>query len=227
MVLLETPRSWLAPWPTAGLPGDPRGTPRVRARSQQPAGSLCQVVPRLTPARWRGCYCRCCFWCRYSQGFSLKGREFDFGLVFTLLPCLYKQFLLVKRHLVWEEPMQTSSVIVVKQKVLYLIWLWQMDWPKPDLSALGSADALLNCRGCRLVFMYCERMSFWQLSEKGGKKRQIQFYSIHNFNNKNLLYTALRFTLLLTPPPTRKWLFKRNLNTMHLRLLFNLWLLRW
>lgn len=32
------------------------------------------------------------------------------------------------------------------------------------------------------------------LLEKGGRKRQIQFYSIHNFNNKMLLYTA--FVLL-------------------------------
>lgn len=50
--------------------------------------------------------------------------------------------------------------------------------------------------------------------DKGGRKRQIQFYSIHNFNNKTFLYTALGFTPLLTPPPTRSCLFKHNLNTM-------------
>jgi len=33
-------------------------------------------------------------------GFSLKGPEFGFGLVFTLSSCFYKQFLLVKRYLV-------------------------------------------------------------------------------------------------------------------------------
>lgn len=160
-----------------GLPGDPRGTLRVRARSQQ----LCrrarsrQLCRQPLPGRAEAHAGEDATACAVSDAGTHRGsvsRAESLALVwFSLSSCLYKQLLLVKRHHVWVEPMQTSSFIVVKQKVLYLIPSWQMDWPKSDSSALGSADALLNCRGCRLVFTYCERMSFWHLCLKREEER--------------------------------------------------------
>lgn len=119
----------------------------------------------------------CWSWCSNSRAGSL-------ALVFI-------QVLLARTHLVWEEPCSPALcataggcilLTVVQQKGLDLLWLWQM------------AQTWLFCLGqwVQTAFnMPWKSELLAPLLEKGGRKRQIQFYSIHNFNNKMLLYTAL------------------------------------
>lgn len=95
-----------------------------------------------------------------------------------------------------------ALLTVVQQKVVFCsVWYNRRGWICCDWQ---MAQTWLFCLG---QWVHTAFNLPWKsellapLLEKGGRKRQIQFYSIHNFNNKMLLYTALVLLHYLRPLP--------------------------
>lgn len=105
----------------------------------------------------------------------------------TLLPLLYEQLLLVKRHPGWEE------LCFLQGSSKGCVWCSSNKWTSPNL-----AWKMLGCYDTRGMEAALSARELWApLFGKGGRKRRVQFYSIHNFNNKIFLYTALFFYSIL------------------------------
>lgn len=152
--------SWLAQWPTGGHGGVPADPGNTQGQSQGSAARLGCAYPDPDPGTQR--------------------QEFGFALVFT--PILLIQTGFAHPETPGLGRARAALLPVVQQKVLHLVWLWQM------------AQTWLACLGQWVQTGFnipWKSELLTPLLEKGGRKRQIQFYSIHNFNNKMLLYTAL------------------------------------
>lgn len=131
MVLLEAPGSCLAPWPTVGLPGDPRGRPRVGARTRQPSSQHLPGRATARTGRWRGCSCLWCFSCRFSRGFSLKGLCFGFRPLILLI-----QRIFASQETSFLRRTRADQLIYCSETSKCCIWYDYGKWTGPNLTSL-------------------------------------------------------------------------------------------